>query len=78
LKSQRLTLGIVHSLLSRSLGLCPSHQQCQELEERANQITGCTDGAVDFADFLLLMRWMLDANFGNINAIAEQKACQAK
>lgn len=38
------------------------------LKDKVDEISGRDDSRFDFADFLLVMRWIVDANFGNINS----------
>mmetsp|Transcript_140212 Transcript_140212/g.257425 ORF Transcript_140212/g.257425 Transcript_140212/m.257425 type:complete len:177 (-) Transcript_140212:55-585(-) len=38
------------------------------LKDKARDISGRDDFRIDFADFLLLMRWITDADLGDINS----------
>mmetsp|Transcript_144697 Transcript_144697/g.250500 ORF Transcript_144697/g.250500 Transcript_144697/m.250500 type:complete len:165 (+) Transcript_144697:2-496(+) len=63
--------------LLASMGLNLSLQQYQELKAKTFEITswnGSGKGCMDFADFLRLMKWMLDSNFADINGRAQQVA----
>jgi hypothetical protein len=67
-------VGIRHVLLSRRLGIKLSVVQQKDFEQRVALITDRSDSLVDFADFLRVMRWLLSANFANINGVANQIA----
>merc|ERR1712083_822187 len=67
----RLSTDAMKMLLC-SIGLLLDVRQGNLLVERAKKITKRQDGGLCFADFLLLMRWMLDTNFADINFQAEK------
>merc|ERR1711957_951837 len=50
--------------LLKSMGLKLNQEQRNKLERKIDDFG--TPGRVDFADFLRLMRWMLDTNFADI------------
>jgi len=60
-------------MLLHSIGLSLDSRQEQLLRNRAAQVVAAKDGhTLDFADFLVIMRWMLDTNFADINDQTEQ------
>lgn len=69
----RLTIEAMEMLL-RSIGLRLDNRQEQMLRARASQVAHQDDNTLSFADFLVLMRWMLDTNFADINEQSERIA----
>jgi len=58
--------------LIRSLGTVLNSGQRWMLEQKIDELN--TFGRVDFADFLRIMRWMLDTNFANVHSTAAKVA----
>jgi len=58
--------------LLRSLGVTLSHGQRILLDQRIDGLEA--SGSVDFADFLRLMRWMLDIDFAGIQELSSKAA----
>merc|ERR1711972_588261 len=67
----RLSLDGMKMLLC-SIGLLLDVRQANTVTERARKISGRQDASMSFANFLLLMRWMLDTNFAEINFQSER------
>jgi len=67
----RLTLEAMMMLLC-SIGLRLDSRQEHLLRARAVQVAAQDGNTMDYADFLVLMRWMLDSNFADINDHAER------
>jgi len=67
----RLALEALEMLLD-SIGVGVDHKQAQVLKAKAVEVAAEDDNTLDFADFLVLMRWMLDTNFANIKDQTEQ------
>jgi len=67
----RLSIDGMKMLLC-SIGLLLDVRQSNTVVERARKISGRQDASMCFADFLLLMRWMLDTNFAEINFQSER------
>merc|ERR1712217_863888 len=61
--------------LLKSMGMKLSVEQRNKLERKIDDLG--TTGRVDFADFLRLMRWMLDTNFADIQTAAGKAATNA-
>eukprot|EP00930_Biecheleria_cincta_P005706 TRINITY_DN10663_c0_g1_i3.p1 TRINITY_DN10663_c0_g1~~TRINITY_DN10663_c0_g1_i3.p1 ORF type:complete len:434 (+),score=79.95 TRINITY_DN10663_c0_g1_i3:368-1669(+) len=58
-------------LLRQTMGLRMDSSAKEQLSARVAEISGISDcDSVDFGGFLLLMRWMMDTNFININGAA--------
>lgn len=75
-QNPQVSLPSLRQLLA-SFGLHLSLQQYQELKSKALDITAWSstaNGRMDFADFLRLMKWLLDTNFADINGRAQQVA----
>lgn len=53
----------------RSLGTGLNAEQRDTLDQKIDKLN--TNGCVDFADFLRLMRWMEDTNFANIATVTK-------
>lgn len=68
--------GIQVVLFKHRMNMHLSADQRQELEHQVQMITGNQDGVIDFADFLRLMKWMLQTNFSKINEVAEKRALE--
>jgi len=68
---KELTKASIKRLL-RSLGLSLNPKDREDLDYKITTFN--ERGQLDFAEFLRLMRWMMDSNFGNINHTAEQKS----
>jgi len=63
-------------MLLASIGLQLNSEQRVEMDGKLRQImSGTGDHGLDFGSFLLLMRWMLDSNFADING-ASKKAVE--
>lgn len=78
--NEQLTFEDLKKLLGHlKLKLSPSHSF--SLQGKLRDITGDTQGSLDIADFLYLMKWMLDSNFASINEkaahVAKSAACSA-
>lgn len=58
--------------LCKSMGMKLNTEQRNKLERKIDDFG--TTGRVDFADFLRLMRWMLDTNFADIQTAAGKAA----
>eukprot|EP00933_Yihiella_yeosuensis_P016022 TRINITY_DN13833_c0_g1_i1.p1 TRINITY_DN13833_c0_g1~~TRINITY_DN13833_c0_g1_i1.p1 ORF type:complete len:1453 (+),score=295.36 TRINITY_DN13833_c0_g1_i1:20-4378(+) len=54
------------------LGVTMTSELRQEVNEKVAEITGPQASRIDFADFLHLMRWMIDSNFADVNGAAEK------
>jgi len=54
-----------------SMGLQLSEKHRNALQDKVFDLTSTPDG-ITFADFLVVMRWMLDSNFANINNATEK------
>merc|ERR1712039_644743 len=67
----RLSIDGMKMLLC-SIGLLLDVRQANTVAERARKISGRQDASMSFANFLLLMRWMLDTNFAEINFQSER------
>jgi len=61
-------------MLLRSIGLRLDGRQEQMLRARVYEVAQAhqEDHTLSFADFLVLMRWMLDSNFAQINDQSER------
>jgi len=59
--------------LFKSMGIKLSEKDRMELEKHVAEF-GHTHGKVDFAAFLRIMRWMLDANFADVNTMVSAMA----
>jgi len=66
---KELTKASIRRLL-RSLGVQPAASDREKLDLKVVELN--EQERLDFADFLRLMRWMMDINFGNINGTAEK------
>jgi hypothetical protein len=55
-------------MLLRSIGVDISVSDTKEMKEKLRQIGHRNDASVDFSDFLLAMRWILDMNIGDIRS----------
>lgn len=58
-------------LLLCTIGMQLGTKQRKHLREKSIQVSGRHDAALDFVNFLHVMRWMLDSNFANIKVRAE-------
>eukprot|EP00927_Polykrikos_kofoidii_P027130 TRINITY_DN23985_c0_g1_i1.p1 TRINITY_DN23985_c0_g1~~TRINITY_DN23985_c0_g1_i1.p1 ORF type:complete len:861 (+),score=191.80 TRINITY_DN23985_c0_g1_i1:87-2585(+) len=56
--------------LLRSLGLKLDSTNRTDLEAKAHELNN--EDQVDFADFLLIMRWMMDTNFADIQRVSQR------
>eukprot|EP00929_Paragymnodinium_shiwhaense_P071843 TRINITY_DN36490_c0_g1_i1.p1 TRINITY_DN36490_c0_g1~~TRINITY_DN36490_c0_g1_i1.p1 ORF type:complete len:1046 (-),score=255.31 TRINITY_DN36490_c0_g1_i1:132-3269(-) len=74
-RSLRMGVGAVQSLLS-SIGVKLSEKQSTLLQEKADALEQGEhfQTGFDFADFLRIVRWMLDQNLGGINKVTSQLA----
>jgi len=60
--------------LLRSLGVRMDNELRVQLDDKATEVHGKGDeDKVDFPDFLRIMRWMMDINFGDISGAAAAK-----
>jgi len=66
----RATKKSIQVILSRKLGMRFNAENREQLEQKVLEISPKQEDSLDFADFLRLMRWILDTNFANINDIA--------
>eukprot|EP00929_Paragymnodinium_shiwhaense_P061163 TRINITY_DN30547_c0_g1_i1.p1 TRINITY_DN30547_c0_g1~~TRINITY_DN30547_c0_g1_i1.p1 ORF type:complete len:1153 (+),score=292.33 TRINITY_DN30547_c0_g1_i1:393-3461(+) len=74
ISSRSLRMGLDGvALLLASIGVKVSDHDRKRLFEKANTRQGDEQG-LDFADFLRVMRWMLDDNFAGINTCASEAA----
>jgi hypothetical protein len=64
--------GIEVVVFSRRMKMRLLTEQKKELDQQVQKITGSKDSMVDFADFLRLMKWILQTNFSKINEVAEK------
>lgn len=62
-----LPIVALHALL-KSIGLRPAADQVSALQAKIGELREA-NGGLDFAGFLLLMRWMLDNNFASVLAV---------
>jgi Ca2+-binding EF-hand superfamily protein len=70
LASAKLPTKSISHILS-SIGLTVSMRQREDLQDKLNELTEDAD-ELDFACFLLLMRWMLDTDYANISGTAKK------
>jgi hypothetical protein len=59
-------------LLLASINIEINPQQRIELDSKIRQMNAKREHTVDFPTFLLIMRWMMDTNFADVNGTAQQ------
>jgi len=71
---QRASTQCLQVILTRKLGLKLKKEERKTLEEQVLKTSDNGEDSLDFADFLRLMRWILNTNFAHINDIAHTVA----
>jgi len=67
--------GLKNLLGHLHLKLSPTH--VEELDREMVKLTGDEHGSIDFANFLVIMRWMMDTNFAHLNDLTAEAVATA-